>query len=99
MIPRESGPKASSKVEKETFPRERLAGRLGLIEGGLPVFKSSRLTVTASEDIMPKGNQEDMIKFLNSKTLGNLKVFWGGVANNERGSSSFLPRWLASFPC
>jgi len=55
IIPKDSGPNASSKVEKETLPIRDLVA-LVWSQGGkrIPFFKSSRLTVTAPEDMMAK---------------------------------------------
>jgi hypothetical protein len=60
IIPKESGPKASSKVEKETFPggvgQQIVPG--SVYNGVLPFFKSSRLTVTAVKDIITGSFQQ-----------------------------------------
>lgn len=55
IMPRESGPKACSRVEKETLPRPSQIMILEACwEGRKPFFKSSKLTVTADEDISAK---------------------------------------------
>lgn len=53
IIPNDSGPKASSRVEKETFPsREVSTFPLSRHQVASPFLRSSRVTVTAAADIL-----------------------------------------------
>jgi hypothetical protein len=53
IIPNESGPKASSRVEKGIFPCRQSADVPFIRrKASLPFLRSSRVTVTAEEDIL-----------------------------------------------
>jgi len=62
IMPSELGPKASSNVEKETVPWPPGQQMQGLnLEKIVPFFKSSRLTVTACEDMLTNLLEIDVI--------------------------------------
>jgi hypothetical protein len=53
IIPRDSGPKACSRVEKEMFPGQVISlATYACVGSRSPFFKSSKVTVTAAEAIL-----------------------------------------------
>jgi hypothetical protein len=55
IMPKDSGPKASSKVVNDTFPVDDQRGSR-CANGDIPFFRSSKLTVTAADEGMLQVN-------------------------------------------